>query len=71
MEVEIEEDENEPELTYPYKEVDPLNPPPPRPSRVGESSTATFLHEDSDGLLHGLMRRDIVGIKSFLMLFGS
>nr|GEV67210.1 hypothetical protein [Tanacetum cinerariifolium] len=23
------EDENEPELTYPYKEVDPLNPPPP------------------------------------------
>ncbi|GKA42017.1 hypothetical protein Tco_0734677 [Tanacetum coccineum] len=26
---------------------------------VGESSTAPFLHEDSDGLLHGLMRRDI------------
>ncbi|GKF21114.1 hypothetical protein Tco_0069752, partial [Tanacetum coccineum] len=25
----IEEDENEPELTYPYEEVDPLNPPPP------------------------------------------
>ncbi|GKC01332.1 hypothetical protein Tco_0987468 [Tanacetum coccineum] len=23
------EDENEPELTYPYEEVDPLNPPPP------------------------------------------
>ncbi|GKG35665.1 hypothetical protein Tco_0440819, partial [Tanacetum coccineum] len=29
MEVYIEEDENEPELTYPYKEVDPFNPPPP------------------------------------------
>ncbi|GKF04624.1 hypothetical protein Tco_0035292 [Tanacetum coccineum] len=29
MEVDIEEDENETELTYPYKEVDPLNPPPP------------------------------------------
>nr|GEW66420.1 hypothetical protein [Tanacetum cinerariifolium] len=29
MEVEIEEDENEPDLTYPYAEVDPLNPPPP------------------------------------------
>ncbi|GJX65763.1 hypothetical protein Tco_0300106 [Tanacetum coccineum] len=29
MEVDIEEDENEPELTYPYEEVDPLNPPPP------------------------------------------
>ncbi|GKC65351.1 hypothetical protein Tco_1097949, partial [Tanacetum coccineum] len=29
MEVKIEEDENEPELTYPYEEVDPLNPPSP------------------------------------------
>nr|GEZ15428.1 hypothetical protein [Tanacetum cinerariifolium] len=29
MEVDIEEDKNEPELTYPYEEVDPLNPPPP------------------------------------------
>ncbi|GJY89763.1 putative reverse transcriptase domain-containing protein [Tanacetum coccineum] len=29
MEVDIEEDENKPELTYPYEEVDPLNPPPP------------------------------------------
>ncbi|GJR83908.1 hypothetical protein Tco_0154693 [Tanacetum coccineum] len=28
MEVNIEEDENELELTYPYEEVDPLNPPP-------------------------------------------
>ncbi|GKG17442.1 hypothetical protein Tco_0362399, partial [Tanacetum coccineum] len=26
---------------------------------VGESSTATFLREDSDGLLPGLMKRDI------------
>ncbi|GJY62867.1 hypothetical protein Tco_0464327 [Tanacetum coccineum] len=26
MEVDIEEDENETELTYPYEEVDPLNP---------------------------------------------
>nr|GEZ85440.1 hypothetical protein [Tanacetum cinerariifolium] len=26
MEVDIKEDENEPELTYPYEEVDPLNP---------------------------------------------
>ncbi|GJX89557.1 hypothetical protein Tco_0341571 [Tanacetum coccineum] len=29
MEIDIEEDENEPELTYPYEEVDPLNPLPP------------------------------------------
>ncbi|GJZ47919.1 hypothetical protein Tco_0601751 [Tanacetum coccineum] len=84
MKVDIEEDENEPELTYPYQEVDPLNPPPlvseSEPDNeievedaveskdetvpasvheVGESSTAPFLHEDSDGLLPGLMRRDI------------
>nr|GEY60372.1 putative reverse transcriptase domain-containing protein [Tanacetum cinerariifolium] len=54
--VDIEEDENEPELTYPYEEVDPLNPPV---HEVGESSTAPFLRKDSDGLLPGLMRRDI------------
>ncbi|GKA29062.1 putative reverse transcriptase domain-containing protein [Tanacetum coccineum] len=29
MEIDIEEDENEPELTYPYEEVDPLNPSSP------------------------------------------
>ncbi|GJY81405.1 hypothetical protein Tco_0494156 [Tanacetum coccineum] len=84
IEVDIKEDKNEPELTYPYEEVDPLNPPPPASEsepkdvneventiehedetvpasvhEVGESSTAPFLREDSDGLLSGLMRRDI------------
>ncbi|GJS89780.1 hypothetical protein Tco_0772416 [Tanacetum coccineum] len=84
IEVDIKEDENELELTYPYEEMDPLNPSPPTsesepkdaikvenpiehkdetvPSsihEVGESSTTPFLHEDSDGLLPGLMRRDI------------
>ncbi|GKB66516.1 hypothetical protein Tco_0927928 [Tanacetum coccineum] len=29
MEVDIEEDENKPELTYPYEEVYSLNPSPP------------------------------------------
>ncbi|GJZ61375.1 reverse transcriptase domain-containing protein [Tanacetum coccineum] len=29
MEIDIKEDENEPKLTYPYEEVDPLNPSPP------------------------------------------
>nr|GEX01403.1 hypothetical protein [Tanacetum cinerariifolium] len=29
MEVDIKEDENEPELTYPYEEVDPINSSPP------------------------------------------
>ncbi|GJZ19803.1 putative reverse transcriptase domain-containing protein [Tanacetum coccineum] len=84
IKVDIEVDENEPELTYPYEEMDPLNPPPPASDsepedvievedmvepedetvpasfyEVGESSTAPFLQEDSDGLLPGLMRQDI------------
>ncbi|GJS03201.1 hypothetical protein Tco_0319709, partial [Tanacetum coccineum] len=29
MKIDIEEDENKPELTFPYEEMDPLNPPPP------------------------------------------
>ncbi|GJS64385.1 hypothetical protein Tco_0678949 [Tanacetum coccineum] len=82
--IDIEEDENEPELTYHYEEVDPLNPTPPASEsepddkikvedaiesedetvpasvhEIGESCTAPFLREDSDGLLPGLMRRDI------------
>nr|GEZ31483.1 hypothetical protein [Tanacetum cinerariifolium] len=34
MEVNIKEDENELELTYPYEEVDPLNPPSPASESV-------------------------------------
>ncbi|GJY85048.1 hypothetical protein Tco_0499074 [Tanacetum coccineum] len=62
MEVNIEEDENESELTYHYEEVDHLNPCrslPDRSLRIGESSTAPFLREDNDGLLPGLMRREL------------
>nr|GEV02893.1 hypothetical protein [Tanacetum cinerariifolium] len=84
IEVDIEEDENKPELTYPYEEMDPLNPSPPASElepedvievkntiesedetvpasvhEVGESSTAPFFREDSDGLLPGVMRMDI------------
>nr|GEX50071.1 hypothetical protein [Tanacetum cinerariifolium] len=44
MEVDIKEDENKPELTYSYEEVNPLNPSPPA---------------SDDGLLPGLIRRDI------------
>nr|GEW12949.1 reverse transcriptase domain-containing protein [Tanacetum cinerariifolium] len=54
MEVDIEEDENELELTYPYEEVDPLNPPSP-----ASESEPKDVTEDSDGLLPGLIRRDI------------
>ncbi|GKE15031.1 hypothetical protein Tco_1422608 [Tanacetum coccineum] len=58
MEVDIEEDKNEPELTYPYEEVDPLNPPPP----ASESELEDVIEDENmidDGLLAGLMRRDI------------
>ncbi|GJV37809.1 hypothetical protein Tco_1410286 [Tanacetum coccineum] len=94
MEVDIEEDENKSELTYPYEEVDPLNPPPPASEsepedvtkfentiehedktvpasvyEVGESSTALFLREDSDGLLPGLMGRDINSLFGWMTSF--
>ncbi|GKA00164.1 hypothetical protein Tco_0672714 [Tanacetum coccineum] len=52
MEVDIEEDENEPELTYPYEEVDPLNS-----RRLLLSQNLRM--RSSNGLLSGLMRRDI------------
>ncbi|GKC44085.1 hypothetical protein Tco_1061807, partial [Tanacetum coccineum] len=56
MEVDIEEDKKEPDLTYPYEEVDPLNPPP----LASESKPEDVIEvEDTDGLLPGLMRRDI------------
>ncbi|GJZ89408.1 hypothetical protein Tco_0661190 [Tanacetum coccineum] len=49
MDFDIEEDENEPELTYPYEEVDPLNPPLPasksEPKDVNEVED-TIEHED-------------------------
>ncbi|GKF79321.1 hypothetical protein Tco_0234889, partial [Tanacetum coccineum] len=45
---------NEPELTYPYEEVDPLNPLPP-----ASESEPEDVNEDSDDLLLGLIRRDI------------
>ncbi|GKB98055.1 putative reverse transcriptase domain-containing protein [Tanacetum coccineum] len=58
IEVDIKEDENEPELTYPYEEVYPLNPSSP----ASESEPEDMIEVedmDSDGLFLGLMRRDI------------
>nr|GFA58031.1 hypothetical protein [Tanacetum cinerariifolium] len=49
MKVNIEEDKNEPEFTYPYEEVDPLNPPPPTSESKSEDATEvenTIDHED-------------------------
>nr|GEU84192.1 hypothetical protein [Tanacetum cinerariifolium] len=54
MKIDIEEDENKLELTYPYEEVDPFNPPPP----ASESKPDDEI-KDSDSLLPGLIRRDI------------
>nr|GFA92499.1 hypothetical protein [Tanacetum cinerariifolium] len=68
MEIDIEENENEPEITYFYVEMDPLNHlllslNLMMRSRTVivycESSTAPFLHDDSDDLLSGLIMRDI------------
>nr|GEW11703.1 hypothetical protein [Tanacetum cinerariifolium] len=86
MEVDIKKDENEPELTYPYEEMDPLNPSSPasesNPEDVikvenpiehedetvlasvyeaGESSTAPFLREESDGLFPGKVKDEFYG----------
>ncbi|GJY75830.1 hypothetical protein Tco_0480946 [Tanacetum coccineum] len=36
IEVDIKEEENEPELIFPYVEADPLNPPPPAPDSKSE-----------------------------------
>nr|GEZ02443.1 hypothetical protein [Tanacetum cinerariifolium] len=62
MEVDIDKDKNEPELTYPYEE-NPIEHEdetvPASVHKVGESSTVLFVCEDSDGLFPGLMRRDI------------
>ncbi|GKA57610.1 hypothetical protein Tco_0756798 [Tanacetum coccineum] len=49
MEVDIKEDENDLELTYPYEEVDPLNPPPNASESEPEDVTEvenTIEHED-------------------------
>ncbi|GJT79572.1 retrovirus-related pol polyprotein from transposon TNT 1-94 [Tanacetum coccineum] len=58
MEVDIEEDDNEPKLTYTYEEVDPLNPPSPA-SELEPEDVNKVEDTNSDGLLPGLMRRDI------------
>nr|GEY51479.1 hypothetical protein [Tanacetum cinerariifolium] len=61
MEVDIKKDENEPELTYPYEDWILLTLHRLLLSQTPrmESSIAPFIREDSDGLLLGLIRRDI------------
>ncbi|GKB02915.1 hypothetical protein Tco_0831004, partial [Tanacetum coccineum] len=54
MDIDDKEDENKPELTFPYEEADPLNLPPPT-----SDSEPKDVIEDGDRLLPGFMRRDI------------
>ncbi|GJZ57661.1 hypothetical protein Tco_0613155 [Tanacetum coccineum] len=63
----VDEDEDLEEDEFEEEEEDNNNestsigmrPVPASVHEVGESSTTPFLREDSDGLLPGLMRRDI------------
>ncbi|GKA24513.1 hypothetical protein Tco_0710546 [Tanacetum coccineum] len=61
MKVDIEEDENEPELTYPYEEVDPLNPPPPASESEPDDAIEVEnpIESRDENSISGLMRRDI------------
>ncbi|GKB70404.1 hypothetical protein Tco_0931816 [Tanacetum coccineum] len=62
MEVDVEEEDNESELIFPYVEADPLNPPPPAFDSESEDVVEVedmVEPEDSDSLLPSFMRRDI------------
>nr|GEV91355.1 putative reverse transcriptase domain-containing protein [Tanacetum cinerariifolium] len=51
MQVDIEEDDNEPELTYPYEEMDPFNPSPPASESEPEDAVEVenpIEHEDKN-----------------------
>nr|GEY83175.1 hypothetical protein [Tanacetum cinerariifolium] len=80
MEVNIEEDENEAELTYPYKEVDPLNPPPPafetkpedaieveNPIEHEDETVPTSVHEVGESSTTLFLREDNDGLLPSLM----
>nr|GEW08449.1 hypothetical protein [Tanacetum cinerariifolium] len=68
IKVDIKEDENEPELTYLIKRWTLLTF---RRLLLSKSSTAPFLHKDINGLLPGLMRRDINSLFGRMALCGS
>ncbi|GJY28430.1 hypothetical protein Tco_0404197, partial [Tanacetum coccineum] len=80
MEVDIEEDENEPELTYPYEEMDPLNPPPPtsgsepenaieveNPIESEDETVPTSVHEVGESSTTPFLREDSDGLFPGLM----
>nr|GEV95139.1 hypothetical protein [Tanacetum cinerariifolium] len=80
MEVDIEGDENEPELTCPYEEVDPINPLPPasesEPEDVTEAENPiehedgtipTSIHVVGESFTTPFLREDSDGLLSRLM----
>ncbi|GJV97119.1 hypothetical protein Tco_1548696, partial [Tanacetum coccineum] len=81
MEVDIEEDKNKPDLTYPYEKVDPLNPPPPasesEPEDVIEDENLidhedetipASVHEVGELSIAPLLREDSDGLLPDLMM---
>nr|GEV65652.1 putative reverse transcriptase domain-containing protein [Tanacetum cinerariifolium] len=58
MDVDDDDEMNEPELIFSY-EADPLNPPPLGFDSEGESSSAAYDDDDGDILTPGCMRKDI------------
>ncbi|GJX60274.1 hypothetical protein Tco_0291664 [Tanacetum coccineum] len=75
MEVNIKEDENVLELTYPYEEVDPLNPPPPasesehkdvieveNPIEHVDETVPASVHEVGESSTAPLLREDSDGL---------
>ncbi|GKG04848.1 hypothetical protein Tco_0315235, partial [Tanacetum coccineum] len=80
MEVDIKEDENEPKLTYPYEEVDPLNPPPPASESDAEDvievkdtiesedeTVPASVHEVGESSAAPFLREDSDGLSPGLM----
>ncbi|GKF43329.1 hypothetical protein Tco_0129881, partial [Tanacetum coccineum] len=74
LEVDIEEDENETELTYPYEDVDPLNPLPPasesepedaieveNPIEHEDKTVPASVHEVRESYAAPFLREDIDG----------
>nr|GEU84482.1 hypothetical protein [Tanacetum cinerariifolium]GEW75071.1 hypothetical protein [Tanacetum cinerariifolium] len=80
MVVDIEEDENEPKLTYPYEEMDPLNPPLPvsesepedaieveKPIEHEDETVPANVHEVGESATTPLLREENDGLFTGLM----
>ncbi|GKB91247.1 hypothetical protein Tco_0963519, partial [Tanacetum coccineum] len=74
IDIDDEEDKNEPDLAFPYEEADPLNPPPPasdsKPEDVNEvedtvepedETVPPYVHEVGESSTATLLRDDVCG----------